>query len=166
MTLTQAPLWEKIKTFELDEPDSSLSFSDRLARENGWELEYALGAIEEYKRFMYLICATGEPCTPSDQVDQVWHLHLIYTRSYWHDWCRDTLGRDIHHGPTRGGQKEGEKFTDWYARTLAHYEREFGTAPPPAFWPTGKERFSDIHFVRANQRTHWIIPKIWKRKKT
>lgn len=24
----------------------------------------------------------GHPCTPSDQVDQVWHLHLLHTVSF------------------------------------------------------------------------------------
>lgn len=42
MTPSQEILWKEIKSFELDDPESSLSFSDRLARENGWDLEYSL----------------------------------------------------------------------------------------------------------------------------
>jgi hypothetical protein len=43
LTPTQHPdLWEKIRRFELDDPAAAFSFTDRLARENGWPLEYAL----------------------------------------------------------------------------------------------------------------------------
>jgi hypothetical protein len=31
--------------------------------------------------------------TPSEQVDQVWHLHLTYTRSYWDEFCPNVLGQ-------------------------------------------------------------------------
>ncbi len=44
-------LWNEIKNFELDEPEISLSFTDRLARENGWSIEYSIRAILEYKKF-------------------------------------------------------------------------------------------------------------------
>ncbi|WP_165824111.1 hypothetical protein [Pseudochryseolinea flava] len=45
----QQALWFKIKDFELDDPESAYTFSDRLAHENGWSLQYALRAIDEYK---------------------------------------------------------------------------------------------------------------------
>jgi hypothetical protein len=81
------PLWLRIKDFELDDQDSHLTFTDRLARENGWTYEFCIRAILEYKKFIYLICLSDQPVTPSDEVDQVWHLHLIYTQSYWKEFC-------------------------------------------------------------------------------
>ena len=57
-------IWSKIKEFEFDDIDCSLSFSERLARENGWNIEYALRAIEEYKKFMYLIWISNQALTP------------------------------------------------------------------------------------------------------
>ncbi len=39
MTDSQQIHWDAIKRFELDEPEASLSFTDRLARENGWTVE-------------------------------------------------------------------------------------------------------------------------------
>ena len=159
-------LWNKIQAFPLDDPGSSLCFSDRLARENGWDLKFTLRAIEEYKRFMFLICIAQHPLTPSDQVDQVWHLHLIYTRSYWEEFCGQTLGRQVHHGPTKGGKAEGEKFQDWCAKTQELYAVTFGHAPPADLWPSGQERFSDIDFIRVNKRKNWIITKpkyLWQR---
>jgi hypothetical protein len=159
MTEEESILWSKIKAFEFDNPGSELSFTDRLARENGWTMEYSLRAVAEYKKFMFLICVAKHPLTPSDQIDQVWHLHLLYTQLYWDDFCRDTLNRPIHHGPTKGGKAEGEKFTNWYEKTKEVYERYFNVKPPLDLWPDSKTRFSDINFVRVNKNKNWIIKK-------
>ncbi len=159
MTQDQQLLWEKIRNFELDDPASAFTFSDRLARENGWSLEYAIRAGHEYKKFIFLLCIAPHPLTPSEQVDQVWHLHLLYTHSYWTDMCHHMLGRDIHHGPTKGGQAEKDKFEDWYTRTLELYQTTFTQTPPTDIWPDTQTRFSQIHFQRVNLETHWIIPK-------
>ncbi|MGB5930225.1 MAG: hypothetical protein WBH03_18725, partial [Cyclobacteriaceae bacterium] len=131
-------LWQKIRRFRLDE--GALPFSRRLAGENGWETAYAQRAIMEYKRFMYLICHTRKTCCPSDEVDQVWHLHLLYTRSYWIDFCRHTLGREIHHGPTKGGGTERIKHEDMYLATLGLYREVFGKEPPADIWPPADKR--------------------------
>ncbi|GAB3833343.1 glycine-rich domain-containing protein [Hymenobacter jeollabukensis] len=152
-------LWQKIEAFELDDPHAALTFTDRLARENGWPLSFSLRAVHEYKRFMLLLCVAEHLLTPSDQIDQVWHLHLLYTRSYWDDFCRDTLGRAIHHGPTRGGSQQQAQFTDWYARTQELYAHTFGHAPPADLWPDSPTRFGDINFQRVNLGRYWLLPK-------
>jgi hypothetical protein len=157
--MQDAILWQKISLFELDDPDADFSFSDRLARENGWSLEYTIRTTAEYKKFMYLLCVANHPLTPSDQVDQVWHLHLIYTKLYWDEFCRDTIGRQIHHGPTKGGSVERGKFTNWYAKTKEVYTVEFGTEPPPDIWPDSETRFKEVNFLRVNINTNWIVKK-------
>ncbi|MDP2161393.1 MAG: hypothetical protein Q8K02_12990, partial [Flavobacterium sp.] len=95
MNNQQLQLWNEIKRFELDDPEISLSFTDRLARENGWSIDYSIRAIVEYKKFMFLMTIADHPLTPSDQVDQVWHLHLLYTQSYWEDFCEKIIKRKI-----------------------------------------------------------------------
>ncbi|MBL7950937.1 MAG: hypothetical protein JNM62_04400 [Flavobacteriales bacterium] len=157
MSSTDQDLWKRIDAFDLDDPAASLAFSDRLARENGWGKEYSLRVIEEYKRFMFLLCVTNEPLTPSDQVDQAWHLHLIYTRSYWKEFCGAVLGREIHHGPTVGGAAEQTKFTDWYARTKESYAKHFDAPPPLDIWPGSTERFAAVHFQRVDRARHLVI---------
>lgn len=152
-------LWQNIEAFELDDPHAALTFTDRLARENGWTLRFSLRAVHEYKRFMLLLYLAEYPLTPSDQVDQVWHLHLLYTRSYWEEFCPHVLGRTIHHGPTRGGARQQAQFTDWYARTKALYHATFGHPPPPDLWPENTERFSDVNFRRVNLGRYWLLPK-------
>ncbi|MDC7674768.1 glycine-rich domain-containing protein [Asticcacaulis machinosus] len=160
--LSNVNLWHRIDAYLLDDPESDFSFSRRLARDNGWSHDFALRAIIEYKRFVYLACVYPEKLlTPSDEVDQVWHLHLTYTRDYWDVFCPDVLGRKLHHGPTKGGPAEDGKFHQAYNETKALYRHEFGQAPPVKFWPPASERFDKAAgFRRINTARVFILPKI------
>ena len=159
MRTDQQTLWDKIKDFELDEPTSSLTFTNRLARENGWTIEYSIRAVHEYKKFIFMLCIADHSLTPSDQVDQVWHLHLLYTQSYWTDFCQNTLGKQFHHGPTKGGKAEGEKYNDLYEKTLELYKTLFERNAPDDIWPPKEIRFGDVNFQRVNLDRNWIIKK-------
>lgn len=158
LTTAQNGALERILAFSFDDEAAAYPFTARLARENDWARDYAERAIAEYRRFMFLTVAAGHPVTPSDQVDQVWHLHLLHTRSYWDRFCGETLGRRLDHDPTKGGQQERNKFENWYERTLESYRKIFGD-PPPDIWPPSAVRFGDdLHYVRVNRKRNWIIP--------
>ncbi len=160
MNFQQTELYKRIQAFALDRPDSQLSFSQRLAKDNGWSLGYTQRAIEEYKKFIFLAVAAGHPVTPSDQIDQVWHLHLTYTRLYWQEFCPKILQTTLHHEPTRGGSSEQLKFGSWYSKTLESYEQFFGHIPPIDIWPKPKDRFGrDLHFIRINTQQSWVLSK-------
>lgn len=153
-------LLARLEAFDIDGDAPALTFAGRLARENGWTTAFAERVVGEYKRFVFLAATAGHPVTPSEQVDQAWHLHLAYTDSYWNRLCGGVLGRALHHNPTRGGEAENEKFDGWYERTLATYERTFGHAPPPDVWPPASQRFGgDLDWVRVNRRRCLIVPK-------
>ncbi|MFT4546670.1 MAG: hypothetical protein ACI9MB_000613 [Verrucomicrobiales bacterium] len=152
-------LWNRLENLDLDDIDSALRFSDRLATENGWSKEFSRRVIEEYKRFVFLSQVAGHPITPSDEVDQVWHLHLCYTRSYWEEMCGELLDTPLHHGPTRGGDAEREKFVDWYAKTLHSYRKFFAEEPPSEIWPASRERFSSRRFQRIDTSDKLVIPR-------
>lgn len=160
MDQKEIALWKRIKAFEIDDPDSSYTFSDRLSKENQWNTEFSLRAIEEYKKFMFLICIAEHPLTPSEAVDEVWHLHLLYTQSYWKEFCNKTLGREIHHSPTRGGKQEANKFIDWYSKTLHCYREKFECAPPSDLWPSPEENLMSSHCVKIDLKKYWIIKKL------
>jgi uncharacterized protein (TIGR04222 family) len=160
MNFQQTELYKRIQAFALDRPDSQLSFSQRLAKDNGWSLGYIQRVIEEYKKFIFLAVAAGHPVTPSDQIDQVWHLHLTYTRLYWQEFCPKILQTTLHHEPTRGGSSEQLKFGSWYSKTLESYEQFFGHIPPIDIWPKPKDRFGrDLHFIRINTQQSWVLSK-------
>ena len=161
--VTDTALWQAINAYELDNADAALPFSRRLARDNGWSHSRALSAIAEYKRFIYLICHSGttQPgtvLTPSEDVDEVWHLHLIYTQDYWDRFCGQTLGRKVHHGPTRGGGAEDDRYRDCYRRTLEIYQTEFGL-PPSDVWPDPEVRFQPSPIRRIDISQTICLPK-------
>lgn len=160
MNEEQFRLYEKIRDFPLDEPGARLTFSQPLARENRWFPEYARRVIEEYRKFIFLAMVDGHPVTPSDAVDQVWHLHLTYSRSYWDEFCSKVLGKPLHHQPTQGGAAEKARYEAQYRETVSSYQHWFDEAPPADIWPAPKIRFGrDLHFVRVNTRSHWLLPK-------
>ncbi len=159
MSGDEAALWTKLSTFAFDGADTQITFAARLARENGWSTAFTQRVIEEYRRFLFLCCVSPTGVTPSDPVDQAWHLHLTYTKSYWTDLCRNTLDREIHHNPTKGGASEGQKFNGMYSHSHDLYQHYFGEKPPAAIWHDNQQRFSDIDFERVNRRTNWIIRK-------
>lgn len=141
--LSDPELWNRIQAYNLDQPAVSQPFSARLARETGWSLDFSRQAIEEYKKFIYLICVSNETLTPSQEVDGVWHLHLLYTHDYWDDFCAGTLGREIHHSPTEGGATEDARFRHAYQRTRDRYVEEFDAEPPSDIWPSTEVRFNE-----------------------
>ncbi len=152
-------LWLKIHNFKLDDSTADFNFSQRLARDNNWSLQFCLRVIEEYKKFLYLCCAGYGEVTPSDAVDQAWHLHLTYTKSYWIDLCQNTLNRHLHHNPTKGGSQERNRYNSDYEVVQKAYKKEFGNDLPLDIWPSTKQRFSDINFKRINLSNYWIIKK-------
>ena len=145
------------------DPDHSLSFTARLARDHGWTPGAARAAVREYGRFCFLAVAAPHPVTPSEEVDEVWHLHLTYSRDYWDVWCRDVLRAALHHDPTQGGPAERQRFRAQYAATLHCYERFFGP-PPEASWPATHERFgARPRFRTVDTARSVVLPRPWRR---
>jgi uncharacterized protein (TIGR04222 family) len=129
------PLWDKIQSFPIDDGKAVVPFSSKLATAQKWSIEFTQRAIEEYRKFILLCCISEKGASPSQTVDEVWHLHLTYTQSYWKDFCGDTLGKDIHHHPSSGGDQENHKHQEWYKETLALYRSIFDIDPPSDVWP-------------------------------
>lgn len=131
-------LWSKIQQFPLDDPNAAIPFSRKLAAKQNWLPEFAERVIEEYRKFLFLCCISPNGASPSQAVDEAWHLHLTYTKSYWTDLCKNTLSINIHHHPSQGGDEEDHKHREWYAETLQLYESVFDTPPPNDIWPPPK----------------------------
>jgi hypothetical protein len=154
---TNSKLWQRIAAFDIDSSGDEIPFSVRLARANDWSRDKARGAIEEYKKFLYLLSVTSSRLDPSEVVDRVWQLHLVDTRSYWTDLCEGVLGQPIHHEPI--GRARAYHVLDPYAETRSSYEIEFECVPPAEFWPLVSE-----HCVAAptlqetDPKSCWIVP--------
>jgi hypothetical protein len=131
-------LWARLEAMEIDPPDATTWFHHRLKQYNKWSDEFAERVTKEYLRFLYLAARAGHPVTPSDRVDQAWHLHLIYTRHYWEELCGNILGLQLHHEPSVGGALESRKFERQYQQTIESYQAAFGETPPVDIWPVRK----------------------------
>ena len=155
--LSNSKLWQRIQDFAIDHAGDELPFSARLARESGWSPERTTAAIEEYRRFIYLMSISPSALTPSTIVDQVWHLHLTYTRSYWDELCGVVLGRPLHHEPTTGDAATAELFDQRYAGTRELYKTEFESAPPSEYWPDAAPSSARLRWI--DRRHYWIFSK-------
>lgn len=102
--------------------------------------------LQEYARFMTLIYFSLDLLTPSEEVDQVWHIHQSLTVEY-RNFCIDIYGKFIHHSPTVGGLADNEKYTKIYTATLQFYLFIFKENPPIGIWPCPKDRFNSQNFI-------------------
>ena len=151
---------KRLIAYSIGPQDIDLTFRNRVAHENGWDTGMAERAVQDYKRFAYLCAHSPTPCTPSMEIDQVWHMHMTYTHDYWGRFCPDLLGYQLHHGPTEGGEEEDEKHVEQYDYTLHYYEQVFGRSPPSDLWPSSEKRFSSFPHLRwVNLSEYSITPK-------
>lgn len=136
----QRDFYRRIQSYALDDPSQEMGFVWHLMRLTSWSRECCLRAVEEYKKFVFLAAVADHSVVPSDQVDQVWHLHLLDSQAYWEDFCPNVLGLKLHHRPARGGSQERESMHRLYRATIDRYRQFFGE-PPPDLWPPADLRF-------------------------
>jgi hypothetical protein len=154
------PLWAAIRDYPFDDPDAASPWSARLSRENGWPPGYTRAVIEEYRRFLYLAARAETLAVPSEDVDQAWHLHLLYSEDYWNRLCGEVLGRPLHHGPATGADDDRKTLRAAYEETLDRYRAAFGE-PPEQIWPPARARFRDGgRFRRVDRTRYWVVPKL------
>jgi hypothetical protein len=77
---------------------------------------------------------------PSDHVDQVWRLHLLFSKAYWHDCYPRVLGRAFQHHPSRSGAQQQAHIHQLYRLTIESCRRFFAS-PPVGLWPALVIRF-------------------------
>jgi len=130
--------------------NNSNSFIERVAKENIWPIPYTIRVIEEYKKFIWL--ASKYDVSPSYEIDQVWHTHLLYTKDY-KKMCDEVLNVEIHHNPF---SKTQEKMLgkDLYKQTKQHYRLIFGYEPPEDIWTVWK----NSNYVKIDINNHWVVP--------
>ena len=158
MTLAQQATYAQIAQFEIDCPRDIYPFSTKLSRDYGWSGTYAYRAIQEYKKFVFLTISTDQQLSPSTAIDRVWHQHLLYTHSYWDNFCGKVLGVPLHHTPSSGGSAEGFKYHKQYCQTLEYYRQYFGN-PPEDIWHTPKNRTEGHHYQWIDKASCWVVHK-------
>lgn len=136
--LVPAHLTDRVRAAFSGADASTQAFATKLVRKLDWKRGFALRAIHEYKKFVYLGIVSENSVTPPKVIDQVWHEHLLFTRAY-RDFCRDVLGRDFDHNPELVPSKsQNAVFERQFTATLERYHFEFGKVPPADIWGTPK----------------------------
>ena len=131
-------LWDRVASAFGNTDASTRAFANKLARKLGWHPRFALRAIDEYRKFVYLGVVADFSVTPPKIIDQVWHEHLLFSRAY-REFCRDVLQRDFDHSPELVPSDEQiAQYEAQYDATLELYHTEFNVTPPAAFWGTPK----------------------------
>ena len=158
MTPAEANLYRRICEFELDPPTASFPFSAKLSWEYRWTGIFTYRAIQEYRKFVFLSQVANHRVSPSTIVDRVWHLHLLYTHSYWNEFCGKVLHKPLHHLPSLGSKQEGLQYRHQYRQTLASYIDYFGT-PPADIWNAPKLKGEPISYQWVSRSQYWLVPK-------
>ncbi|WP_432449485.1 glycine-rich domain-containing protein [Aliiroseovarius marinus] len=142
-------LWKAIQAHQFDAPGADLPFSRKLAKIEGWSDAFTQGAIEEYRRFLFLSQLSDKPVTPSHIVDKVWHMHMTYTRDYWDVLCKTVLGKPLHHEPGMHFD-DSARFEEQFDHTKALYHAVFESPAPDSYWgPPPKPRASRFRIAVA-----------------
>lgn len=149
-------LWEEIAALPLDrleeEQIPDYRFEMRLRDKLGWPDATVERVIAEYRRFLYL-AALGA-ASPSEKIDEVWHMHLTYSRPYRIALCERVLGRPLDHMPS-GNREQGDFHARLYRETLSRYRETFGTEPPADIWPAKDRAYLPRHL--RGFATGWFV---------
>jgi hypothetical protein len=148
-------LWESIRNYHFDNlvpvhltdrvmqmfggsDPSTRAFASKLTRKLGWKTGFALRAIDEYKKYVYLGVVSTHNVTPSKVIDQVWHEHQLFTKAY-REFCREVIAKDFDHTPELVPFPEQTLlFNQQYLDTVALYRAEFNMEPPADVWAVPK----------------------------
>lgn len=151
-------LWQHISS-AFGGPDAfSKAFAAKIARKHGWNNTFALKAISEYKKFVYLGVVSDFHVTPSKIIDVVWHEHLLFTRAY-RQFCDEVIGYQFDHHPELIPEAdETGRYNAQYLDTIEFYISEFGFEPPTDVWGEtkyDKEKLKEKKYA-SRQKTVYV----------
>jgi hypothetical protein len=96
----------------------------RLVKKQGWTQEDADASVKRYKNFLLLKVRYPEiNSVPTEDIDEVWHAHILHTREYTAD-CEAIFGKYLHHAPAKDGEEE--KMSQLFEAVTRLYQKEFG----------------------------------------
>lgn len=122
---TALKLWNAIENYEMPFGPEYLRYKF------GWSDQFSSKALDAYKKFSFLAHISKEQVTPSQIVDEVWHLHILHTLAYrnFSAICENFL----HHHP--GMPNEQIKWNGQYLKTIYLYREVFREEPASSAWP-------------------------------
>ena len=116
--------------------------SHSVSKYYGWNEDYTNQVIYEYDRFM-LLRYENQNLSPSDDIDNLWHYHILDTYSYY-TYCIKKFGKIIHHNPADSLNQEARKIR--LANTHIKYFEKFGNFAFEKVWISTSKSEKPIKF--------------------
>jgi hypothetical protein len=131
-------MWNKIAEMFGGTDASTKAFADKISRKHNCSISYALKAVNEYKKFLYLAVISDFHVTPSQAIDKVWHEHILFTQAYG-IFCKEIIEYNLNHHPELIPMEEQTAiYHAQYLSTIELYIKEFGILPPTIIWDVTK----------------------------
>jgi hypothetical protein len=131
-------MWEKIVETFGGTDASTKAFADKISRKHACSKRYALKAVNEYKKFIYLAVISDFHVTPSQAIDKVWHEHILFTQAY-RTFCDEIIEYNLNHHPELLPlEEQTARYHAQYLDTLNLYVQEFGILPTDNVWDITK----------------------------
>jgi hypothetical protein len=151
--LVPTQLWDEIAAKFGGENPFTKAFADKISRKLKWKKQFALKAIWEYKKFVYMGVISEYSVTPSKVIDQVWHEHLLFSSGY-RKFCKEVIRYDFDHNPELVSlDSQTEAFQSQYYYTIDLYKTEFGFEPPADIWNVTKFK-GKIERIKKPKKNH------------
>jgi hypothetical protein len=98
-----------------------------LMRSHRWSQIQAQQACQKYLKFLHLLqLYPNHQLIPTQEIDQVWHCHILHTRQYRQD-CQTLFGEYLDHEPELDWQAAGHQTAlTALQQTKAIFEQHFG----------------------------------------
>jgi hypothetical protein len=127
-------LWEKLLALYEGIDSATVAFADKIASKHKWNRSFALHAISEYKKFVYLAVVSDFQVTPSKIIDVVWHEHILFSKAY-REFCDLVIEYQLDHHPELFAfDEQTDRFRYQHEKTRTLYHFEFGKEPPENIW--------------------------------
>ncbi len=118
--------------------------------QNNWSKDYVNQVFKEFERFM-VIKYFNNNCSPSDDVDLLWHQIILDTKLY-QTYCKKKFKRIIHHTPKNSQDQVARKAR--LSNTIKYYKIMFNETPNPKIWQTENLKIKKTKKLKTNKNTN------------
>ncbi len=118
--------------------------------QNNWSQEYVNQVFKEFERFI-VIKYFNNNCSPSDDVDLLWHQIILDTKLY-QTYCKKKFKRIIHHEPKNSQDQVARKVR--LSNTIKYYKIMFNETPNPKIWQTENLKIKKTKKLKTNKNTN------------
>ncbi|HEY9638182.1 MAG TPA: glycine-rich domain-containing protein-like [Coleofasciculaceae cyanobacterium] len=129
----------------------------------GWTRQQVFRAIKRYKTFLLVNYLYPEiPLVPTQDIDCLWHCHILHTRKYRQD-CEMLFGYFIDHEPNSELWSEANQqiLDDAFAQTqalLSHFEKYFEEALEEVKFPRSMSlKLEKYQLKEGNDDNQWDL---------